>query len=48
MFWKERNRIFNNTACNEALLADKIIDELSQWRNAGMLGTLHNARSLPP
>jgi hypothetical protein len=40
MLWKERNnRIFNNVACVEASLADKIVDELNQWRAAGVLGT---------
>jgi hypothetical protein len=40
MLWKERNnRIFNNIACTEDDLADKITLELSQWREAGVLGS---------
>jgi hypothetical protein len=40
LLWKERNnRIFSALACTEATLTDKIVDELSQWRDAGVLGT---------
>jgi hypothetical protein len=40
MLWKEQNsRIFNNVACVEATLTDKIVDELNQWQAARVLGT---------
>jgi hypothetical protein len=40
MLWKERNnRIFNNVACTEASLIDKIAAELDQWCAARVLGT---------
>jgi hypothetical protein len=39
LLWKERNnRIFNALACTEAALTDKVVEELSQWRDAGILG----------
>jgi hypothetical protein len=39
MLWKERNNcIFNNVACTEASLTDKIAAELDQWCAAGVLG----------
>ena len=40
MLWKERNnRIFNNKASPPAVLAEKIVTEISLWRIAGVLGS---------